>query len=312
MMRKTLTSFVIAASVMTVGAFAVTDLGDAHHADAEPLAPVQRNVREVAPIRYDRFEMDVLVDGRPVEEYDSRGRRYVEAMKGAEYELRIRNPLLVRVAVALSVDGLNTIDARRTTRWDASKWVIGPYQTITISGWQMSTARARRFYFTSEQDSYATKLGRASDLGVISAVFYRERPAPDRWRPQPVTPSPRRGSEDAPRSRSENRDNSSSSAPASSPPDGIERRERQEQGAAKRDRDDDYAATGIGRSVNHDVTWVDLTLEPRPVGEVLVRYEYYDALVRLGVFPRPRHDSGGLRRRENARGFEDQRFSPEP
>jgi len=310
MMRKTLTSLVIAASVMAVGAFAVTGRGDANNADAEPLAPVQRKVREVAPIRYDRFEMDVLVDGRPVEEYDSRGRRYVEAMKGAEYELRIRNPLPVRVAVALSVDGLNTIDARRTTRWDASKWVIGPYQTITISGWQMSTERARRFYFTSEQDSYAAKLGRSSDLGVISAVFYRERPAPERWRPQPVTPSPRRGSEDAPRSRNESRDNSGSDRASSQ--DGIERHKSQEQGAASRARDDDYAATGIGRSVNHDVTWVDLTLEPRPVGEVLVRYEYYDALVRLGVFPRPRHDSGGLRRRENARGFEDQRFSPEP
>ena len=49
-----------------------------------------------------------------------------------------------RVAVALSVDGLNTIDARHTSPWNASKWVLEPYETITIGGWQMSSERARR------------------------------------------------------------------------------------------------------------------------------------------------------------------------
>ena len=85
------------------------------------------------------FEVEVLVDGRPLDEYAARGRRYIEALEGEEYELRIHNPLGVRVAVALSVDGMNTIDARRTSAWDASKWVIEPYGTITIGGWQMSS-----------------------------------------------------------------------------------------------------------------------------------------------------------------------------
>src|ERR687894_361838 len=49
------------------------------------------------------FEVEVLVDGRSLEEYAARGRYYVEALEGAEYELRIRNPLGERVAVALSV-----------------------------------------------------------------------------------------------------------------------------------------------------------------------------------------------------------------
>src|SRR5262245_53283628 len=61
------------------------------------------------------FELDVIVDGRPLSEYYSRGRTYVEAIQGAEYELRLRNNSADRVAVALSVDGLNTIDARHTS-----------------------------------------------------------------------------------------------------------------------------------------------------------------------------------------------------
>ena len=68
-----------------------------------------------ATVRYDRgFEVQILVDGRSLEEYAAHGRSYVQAIAGAEYEVRIRNPLPYRVAVALSVDGLNTIDARRT------------------------------------------------------------------------------------------------------------------------------------------------------------------------------------------------------
>src|SRR6185436_8944431 len=121
------------------------------------------------------FSVEVLVDGRRAEEYAGRGRRYIEALENAEYELRIHNPTGNRVAVALSVDGMNTIDARHTSAWDARKWVIEPYGTIHVRGWQMSADNARRFYFTTERDSYAAKLGQAANVGVIAAVFFRER-----------------------------------------------------------------------------------------------------------------------------------------
>src|SRR6185436_18186850 len=124
------------------------------------------------------FSLEVVVNGRQLPEYDARGRRYIEALENAEYELRIHNPGSSRVAVALAVDGLNTIDARHTSAWDAHKWVIEPYGTITVRGWQMSSENARRFYFTTERDSYAAKLGQAANLGVISAVFFRERGQP--------------------------------------------------------------------------------------------------------------------------------------
>src|SRR5438094_10505716 len=127
------------------------------------------------PATENGFSVEVLIDGRPVTEYAARGRRYVEALQDAEYELRIHNPTSSRVAVALSVDGLNTIDARHSSAWDAHKWVIEPYGTISVRGWQMSSENARRFYFTTERDSYAAKLGQAANLGVISAVFFRER-----------------------------------------------------------------------------------------------------------------------------------------
>ena len=242
----------------------------------------ERVIRPPKP--YSSFEMEVIVNGRPVTEYFARGRTYIEAIQGAEYELRLRNSSPDRVAVALSVDGLNTIDARHTSAWNASKWVIEPYQTITISGWQMSTERARRFYFTNERDSYGAKLGQTANLGVISAVFYKER-----RRITPVTPP-------YPIYRERDSEQSSRSEGAPSAKSGAA-----DSRAAKPAPDDEYAATGIGRSVRHDVRWVNMDLDSNAAAQVNVRYEYYSALLRLGVVPR--HQS----RREDARGF-----SPEP
>lgn len=200
-------------------------------------------------VRYPNFELDVLVDGRALNEYQESGRVFVDALQGAEYELRVRNPLPDRVAVALSVDGLNTIDAEQTSAWNASKWVIEPYQTITISGWQMSSERARRFYFTTERDSYAAKLGRKANLGVITAVFFREK-----GRPIPIT----RGDVDT-----------SGPVPAAEP----ELRAEASRDSMAR-AGNSKAATGIGRSVRHDVRTVDMDLDSRPAAELTVRYQF--------------------------------------
>lgn len=248
------------------------------------------------------FDLEILVGGRPLDEYYARSKNYVEAIPGAEYEVRVRNPFPFRVAVALSVDGLNTIDARRTSAWNASKWVIEPYGTISINGWQMSSERARRFYFTSEQDSYGAKLGQTSNLGLVSAVFFRElRPIP-----VPITPAP------PPRPRYEERGERERSSTGADSNAGTSQAASARANKGIMSRDDDYAATGIGRSVHNDVQWVNMDLDSRPVGEVTIRYEYYAALVRLGIVPQhyPRPDP--LRRRESASGFEDRRFSPEP
>ncbi|MCU1263863.1 MAG: hypothetical protein JWM21_181 [Acidobacteria bacterium] len=273
-------------------------------ASAAPLVP-STTVQIQSPDRPDiirpEFDVQVLMNGRPLDEYAARGRTYVEALEGREYELRLRNPFPFRVAVALSVDGLNTIDAKHTTAWDASKWVMGPYETIDISGWQVSTARARHFYFTTERDSYGAKLGQTANLGVISAVFFRERqPVPVRVVPPP---SPRSG-------QPTYEDNGASSNRGADAPTVAESKDSRRKSYPA--PDDESAATGIGRSVSNDVRWVNMQLESRPFSDVTIRYEFYQGLVRLGILPRVYQRPDSLKRREDARGFEDRRFSPEP
>ena len=238
--------FVVFAVAVVVGTGATIYL---RPANAQQTPKVTRPGR---PIVSPAFEVDVLVDGRRLAECYDRGRTYVEAIRNAEYEIRLRNPSRERVAVALSVDGLSTIDARQTSAWNSSKWVMEPYETITISGWQMNSEQARRFYFTNERDSYAAKLGRTGNLGVISAVFFRER-----RRVVPVTPPPTWRDD----SRSSSADGPATmEAPAAG------------RSSSAKSRSRDEAATGIGRSVRHDVDWIDMELDSRPVAEVTIRY----------------------------------------
>src|SRR5258706_2648032 len=139
------------------------------------LAATPCALMSASSVRHAVGGVDILIDGVPQPRYAHEGRWYMEAQKGREYAIRLRNPYAVRVAVALSVDGLNTIDARETSAADARKWVLGPYETVTIGGWQTSQTEARRFEFTTEARSYGQTLGKAANLGVISAVFYKER-----------------------------------------------------------------------------------------------------------------------------------------
>ena len=70
--------------------------------------------------------------------------------------------------------------------------------------------------------------------------------------------------------------------------------------------------TGIGRETSHPVVEVEFDAEDAPCVELRVRYEYRDALARLGVLRTPRPVDDPLARREHARGFQEPGFAPDP
>lgn len=246
------------------------------------------------------YRLSVVVDGSPVTEYASRGRVYVEARKGRNFTLRLVNPTGERVAVALSVDGRNVVDARRTTAREATKWLLEPWQTLEIPGWQISGDTSRRFFFTETARSYAKWLGDTSNVGTIEAVFFREK---RRRIAAHVTESGQ-----GPDGR-DARGQAGAGAPAPAPPAEAQapRKDaaRPEAGAAR--ESDSYAATGIGERSSFPVTWVDFQEEPAPAATITLRYEFRPELVRLGVI----WEDGDLWAREKARGFE-RKYAPSP
>ncbi len=234
------------------------------------------------------FQIEILVNGSPVPEYWLNGTTYIEALKGREYAIRLTNPLPVRAVAALSVDGLNTIDAKHTDARTASKWVLEPYETITIQGWQTSSGEARKFYFTSEENSYGAWLGKTRDLGVISAVFFKEKV---RVREYGVM-------------RKDGREAGAAPSPATSTP--------HKESPEERTATDELAATGIGDRFRHRVERVHLELEPQPCASFSIRYEFRPVLTRLGILQHLRPVFDPLERRRHAHGFDDMTFCPEP
>ncbi len=252
-----------------------------------------------------RFELSVVVDGSPAAEYPFRDRTYIEALRGRSFSLRLHNPTAERVAVALSVDGLNVVDAKRTSATDATKWILAPGQTADIPGWQISGQTARRFFFTDTARSYAKWIGDTRNVGVIEAVFFREKSRPV----QPIPVAPR-----APE-RKMSRD-SAAGAPEGRIEGGVpEARIAGEGGSSQPSpqagasirESDRFAATGIGEQTSFPIQWVSFDEDPVPAARIALRYEYRRELVRLGVFSR----EDELYARDRGRGFEHE-YAPDP
>lgn len=239
------------------------------------------------------FSISVLVDGVPAPEYAGRGRVYIEALKGKEFVIRLSNPTSERIAVALSVDGRNVVDAKRTSSLDAAKWVLGPGQTADIPGWQVSGSTSRRFYFTETSKSYAKWLGDTSNVGTIEAVFYREK----RRAPIPV-------SKDEPALREKADKRAQSPTPSSAGEAGG----TQDSATAGKVREaENFAATGIGDKTDFPVEWVAFEEDPTPAARIALRYEFRPELIRLGLLSR----ENDLYARDRARGFE-RDYAPDP
>ena len=232
------------------------------------------------------FSVSVLVDGRPAPEYCGRGRIYIEALRGKDFVIRLSNPTSGRIAVALSVDGRNVIDAKRTTEAAATKWILGPGQIADIPGWQVSGQVSRKFFFTETAKSYAKWLGDTSNVGTIEAVFFREKIRP---------PSPCMACKNEAGAMG-NRETAQAPAAAPQP----ERRQKARE-------TDSYAATGIGEQTAFPVQWAAFDEEATPAARIAIRYEFRPELVRLGVLPR----ADELFARDQHHGFEHS-YAPDP
>lgn len=134
------------------------------------------------------FTLQVLgEDGSVKREHDIDGVSKITARPGERYAIRVYNPLPVRAAVNLTIDGVNSIDGKPCGITDGARWMVEPLSWITIRGWQVNSAEARRFFFTDARTSYAAWRGSrlhenlAVNCGVIGAAFFWNRAELTRW-----------------------------------------------------------------------------------------------------------------------------------
>ncbi|MGB4948544.1 MAG: hypothetical protein WBQ05_15290 [Candidatus Competibacter denitrificans] len=128
-------------------------------------------------------EVEVVGDrGRALSEYPLRRedrpgvyKAYLEATRGQNYSLKIRNRTDQRIGVVVAVDGRNIISGGRSELAPEERmYILGPYQQETYEGWRTGRNRINRFYFTDAGNSYSGAWGDYSAMGVIAVAAFRE------------------------------------------------------------------------------------------------------------------------------------------
>lgn len=136
--------------------------------------------RGFTPPAYPCAAMAVLSNGRQAERVPFKKQTWIEGRPGSEYSISIRNNCPFRVLAVVSVDGLNILTGSEAS-YASNGYVLDPGQTADLSGWRKSNDQVAAFYFSSPSNSYAARVGKGANLGVIGAAFFQEKraePAP--------------------------------------------------------------------------------------------------------------------------------------
>jgi hypothetical protein len=253
-------------------------------------------------------DVQVLVEGQPAALYVAPGRwdrRYVQALRGHTYALRLTNRTSGRIGVLIAVDGLNVVSGERSTlRRDEAMYVLDPWESATIRGWRTSLEQVRQFVFVDEERSYAERTGQANgDMGWIRVLAFAER-RPRAWLPRPGLPRAAGPAEDESGGRGSLY---GAPRPSAAPLAGADRVERQQadapraaekamRGMAAAPRAESYPGTGWGER-RQDLVRETWFVAAGTAGDQLVfRYEYAAGLRALGIRP------GGDRLQSRERG----------
>lgn len=193
----------------------------------------------------------------PVESRDGALRSFLQAERGARYQVRVRNTSGERLGLVIAVDGRNIINGRKSELGrDEPMYVIGAWETQDYAGWRASLDAINEFYFTDWQDSYAEAFGDRTARGVIAVAVYREVPPP----PRIVQPY---GEDEM------NRSADAASAPAEK--------------SAGRSRRDESVGTGYGDRREDHVREVRFVAQTSADSRHFIKYEWRETLCRRRV-----------------------------
>ncbi len=249
----------------------------------------------------DLVALDVQVDGDQAPLYpaaDGTSRYYLEARRGAGYEITLANRSGERLGAVLTVDGLNVISGERD-QGVGRMYVLDPWQRTTVRGWRSSLDEVHAFTFVDEKRSYATRSGKANaKMGWIELFVYRERRRIVQQDIEPRPPLVRRHAE-APEPPPVQAGSPAWDSPVPATRDKAARGEA-EAAAETGANAQSYPGTGWGRRTHDPVVLVSFAPEPQPCKTVTLRYEYRAALVALGVLAPHTAPRDRLWRRDHA------------
>jgi hypothetical protein len=236
----------------------------------------------------DLVDVQLLVQGHAAPLFlnrDARDRFYVQAFKGRNYSLSLRNRTAQRIGVLIAVDGLNVVNGQRSSLAAGEPmYVLGPYESAVIRGWRTSMSEVRQFVFVDEERSYAERTDQANgDMGWIRVLAFREN-QPQVWYEKPMLKDDR-----ANQGQAERRADQAPAPPSAGGQPTAPKPEARDESRAYNEpapsAKESFPGTGWGDRRDDPVRWVHFIAERVATDHLVLRYEYEDGLRALGIFP---------------------------
>ena len=107
-------------------------------------------------------------------------KKYLEARRGENYSVVVRNDMPERIGVVIAVDGRNIITGKKSfLKNNEMMYIVEPYGSARLEGWRTDQNTVHKFYFTDVKDSYSVRtFGDSSAMGVITVAVFREKERP--------------------------------------------------------------------------------------------------------------------------------------
>lgn len=125
-------------------------------------------------------QVEILVNGKPIKQYNHNGNVYIEGREGSEYTIRIKNDSYSRKMAVVTVDGINVIDGKPQGNEIGIGYIVSGRSSIVVKGYRESDSHVGTFKFCKKGESYSQNVGIEGNNGVIGVRIYNEyvNPAP--------------------------------------------------------------------------------------------------------------------------------------
>lgn len=125
------------------------------------------------------YDINILVNGSRCKQYNHNGKVFIEAKRGSEYTIEIKNNTWNRILAVCSVDGLDILNGE-PAKEDNAGYVINGYNTGKFDGFRVSNEKVARFVFDYKDRSYAASKedGSERNVGVIGVRLFEEKEKP--------------------------------------------------------------------------------------------------------------------------------------
>ena len=119
------------------------------------------------------YEVRILINGKPVQEFDHSGNSYIESRIGTEYTIQIKNHNWQRILAVPSVDGVNVIDGKPATA-SSPGYIVNGNDSLEIKGFRKDNSSVGAFKFCQKSKSYCKEVGLTGNNGVIGVMIIQE------------------------------------------------------------------------------------------------------------------------------------------